>query len=327
MKIGFLISGQWRRNDTCISGQQFRIPIMNDNIINLIDKLEKDGHSVDVFISTDDLHLGNTRERYGTRDVKKTYPIVNKILDKDIINDYDKKILKEQSASMQLCLEKPELNFNLHRIKNIYLEKSGHINFPIMDDAEFKKVTSIDNYISTYLSQADKTTNGILKEMYGLPSYSVTGYNKCLNQYLKLYIAYLMAKKYAADNNFEYDLLFRLRPDCKMTFNYTEKMLCDIYEEKCILASSDLFACGNYRLMSLYCNLVNSYGLNSGYFKLLNDTTAFRWSFSPEVQLFGIRDEKTGKSLYEYFTCGDGKENTWDSRINANDILDVLIVR
>lgn len=72
MKISILFSGQWRTNDTCLYNRANSKPQININIMNIIKAFEDLGHIVDIFISTDDLHLSDTNKQFGTR-IKNIY--------------------------------------------------------------------------------------------------------------------------------------------------------------------------------------------------------------------------------------------------------------
>lgn len=204
-----------------------------------------------------------------------------------------------------LDLEKTHNKFGA-RIKNIYLFDTDHIETKIMSDHEFSQETNIGTKMTNYINNVKFVLENIIKEENTtdttLCMYDVFFYSRHICQYIKLYISYLMMKYYETTNNFKYDIILRIRPDTIISltvFNVTKDMLNDIATDKYVAIYSDLFACGSNDIMSMYANLVNSYGKNHNYFKNISANNLKHWAFAPETQLFGMFYKKKNNLFIE----------------------------
>ncbi len=258
MNVAIIISGQWRTNDTCIRNRDMSSPLPNKATLSMIEYFESNGYNVDIFISTDDLHLYDTCDKYGDR------------------------------------------------IKNIYLCDTGYLSEELAEHnlSDYK----INHYLDKFHVRAENTIlNDLAYTNLPVSEFSIEGYDRLLPQFLKLYLGYILMEDYAHRNKITYDIVVRTRPDATFEFAPDPAILSDIQNSKYIIAHSDIFACGSYKIMSIYCKLIESYGAHHVFSENYDIDGVFgqtirRWAFAPETQLYSLLMETLNKPFDKIYT-------------------------
>jgi len=242
LRIAVLVSGQWRVNPTGFSKQldylcAIGLKKLCKQLYGIYNR-DKDCivNDVDMFISTDDLHIDFTKLYY--ENVRSIYLSVYNKIHGDICNVNG--ILENESNLLE----------NIYNRCRIYKEYNTH--------------------------------------------------ERSTPQWYKLLIAYKMMCKYEQENNINYDIIIRTRPDN----TYVSLDICNMInnivgcETKAYL-TSDLFMIGSRDIADQYCTLMYDYGkyifmnkkqefdFNGIWTKkdYYNISDIKRWTFSPEVQL------------------------------------------
>lgn len=124
------------------------------------------------------------------------------------------------------------------------------------------------------------------------------GYNTV--QWFRLYVAYNMMKRYQVENNINYDIVIRTRPDIYFTSKISTEMIINTVKSDYVTyMSSDLFSVMTHKIADIYGELILAYGSNLYSNQIYDfDTNGIwdkqhyyngvdqkKWAFSPEAQL------------------------------------------